>query len=52
MLSIQNYLEARYEVYNRILRRVVFQAPERKDCRQWLGSLINDPDLEMRKIKD
>ena len=46
-----NSFQPRYEVYNKFLKRVVFQAPERKSCREWCGKNIEDPDLVVRKIK-
>jgi len=43
-------MKLKYEVYVKSLRRVVFQAPDRKDCVHWCGSLINDKDIVIRKI--
>jgi hypothetical protein len=44
-------LQLKYEVFNKPLKRVVFQAPERKHCREWVGNNGVDPDLKIRKIK-
>ena len=44
-------MKLKYEVYVKSLRRVVFQAPEEKDCLEWIGKLKHDKDIIVRKIK-
>jgi len=44
-------IKMRYEVYNKMLRRVIFRAAKETSCREWLGRLTNDAGLEIKKIR-